>query len=118
MFPFVLGKRFPSASRCGPDSPRPKKTTRSFGGLKASLVIFYDEGIFYDHPVHPGQTVNGEVYSNMVRKVPRAIRGKVPNFKNEVGPILLLDNVAPNRCKMVQEAACSSFACTCMFTQK
>ena len=70
-------------------------------------VTFFDrEGIIFDQPVPRGQTVNGEFYLSVLRKVRRAVRDKRPQL-HEDGPILLHDNAAPHRCKMVQEALCS-----------
>lgn len=93
-----------SASWCGPDSPRPQKAHRSQGQLKVMHVSFFDrQGILFDQAVPVGQTVNGDYYLTVLRKVKRAIRDKRPELHN-IGPILLQDNAAPHRKREVLDA--------------
>ena len=62
-------------------------------------ITFFDCcGILFDQAVPVGQTVNGDYYLIVLRKVQRAIRDKRPSL-HEAGPILLQDNAAPHRKK-------------------
>jgi histone-lysine N-methyltransferase SETMAR len=88
-----------------PDSPRPTKAIRKQGQLKVMHLTFFDvEGIIFDQAVPIGQTVNAAYYLDILRtKIRRAVRDKRPNLhENKV--ILLQDNAAPHRAKVVLEA--------------
>lgn len=96
-----------SAEWCGPDSPRREKARRSFGQLKVMHITFFDRrGILFDEAVPMGQTVNGNYYLAVLRKVRRAISDKRPELK-AAGPILLQDNAGPHRKREVLQALTS-----------
>ena len=54
------------------------------------------QGILFDQAVPAGQTVNGDCYRSVLRKVLHATRTKRPAL-HEAGVILLQDNAAPHR---------------------
>jgi histone-lysine N-methyltransferase SETMAR len=83
------------------DSPRPTKARREKGPIKVMHVIFFDRsGILLNHCIPPGQTVNGDVYMEILQKLRRAIHDKRPELHAK-SPILLHDNAGPHRRKDV-----------------
>lgn len=86
-----------SAEWLSPSSPRPTKARREMSSLKVMHITFFDrQGLLFDQAVPCGQTVNGDYYLRVLKKVRRAIRDKRPQMSQE-GPILLQDNAAAHR---------------------
>ena len=79
-------------------SPRPAKFRRKQGNLEQLAKFAYDNsGLLTTDCVSVGETVNGEHYSNFLRKKLRpAMRKKRPALL-KAGPILLHDNVTPHK---------------------
>jgi histone-lysine N-methyltransferase SETMAR len=83
------------------DSPRPTKARRVRSSLKVMHIIFFDHhGILLDHCVPLGTNVDGDLYKDVLRKLRRAISDKRPEL-HATGPVLLHDNAAPHRQKML-----------------
>ena len=81
-----------------PASPRPAKYRRKQGNLKQLAIFAYDNrDLLTTDYVPVRKTVNGEYYSNCLRKKLRpAIRKKCLGLL-KAGPILLHDNATPNK---------------------
>ena len=91
-----------------PNSPRPTKAIRSRAALKLLHCVFFDfQGVLLNYSMPRGQTVNGDVYLDILRKLRRAIRDKRPAELLDDGVLLLHDNAGPHRCHDVVETVVS-----------
>ena len=81
-----------------PASPRPAKFRRKHGNLKHLAIFAYDNSSLLTTDYVPiGETVNGEYYSNFLRKkLQPAMRKKCPVLL-KAGQILLHENATPHK---------------------
>jgi len=78
-----------------PGSPGPRKARQSRSATKSKLIVFFDiRGIVHHEFVPEGQTVNAELYCNVLRRLRKDIRRKRPELWC-AGNWLLHDDNAP-----------------------
>jgi hypothetical protein len=67
-----------------PNSPRPKKAHKVRSNVKCMLTVFFDiQGIVHKQFAPPGQTVNGKVCCEVLKRLREDIRCKRPDkWKN------------------------------------
>ncbi|GFS71298.1 histone-lysine N-methyltransferase SETMAR [Trichonephila clavipes] len=82
-----------------PSSPilKKAKTVKSAGKVKT--IIFYYEGIVYQHAVEPGTTLNDSCYTNVLRTMVQNVKRKRPLLRNDF--LLHYDNARPHIARCV-----------------
>ena len=64
-----------------PTSPRPKKARQVTSNVKKMLIVFFDvRGIVHREFIPPGQTVNQELYLEVLRQLRENVRRKRPEL--------------------------------------
>jgi hypothetical protein len=65
------------------DSPWPKTARQVRSNVKCMLIFFFDiQGIVHKKFVTPGQTVNGKIYCDGLKRLRKGIRRKLPDKWN------------------------------------
>ncbi|GFW66942.1 histone-lysine N-methyltransferase SETMAR [Trichonephila clavipes] len=77
-----------------PSSPTLKKTKTVKSAAKVMAIIFYYEGIVYQHAVKPGTTVNDSHYTNVLRVMVQHVKRKRQLLRNCF--LLHHDNARPH----------------------
>ena len=87
-----------------PSSPWPKKARQVRSNIKAMLIIFFDfQGIVHKEFVPPGQTVNGNFYCELLRRVRKNVRGKQPEMWKNRDWLLHHDNASAHTSRVVRD---------------
>jgi len=87
-----------------PGSPRPKKARQSRSATKSMFIVFFDiRGIVHQEFAPEGQTVNAEVYCNVLRRLREDIRRKRPELWCAGNWLLHDDNAPSHRALVIRE---------------
>jgi len=87
-----------------PSSPQPKKARQVRSNIKSMLIIFFDiRGIVHKEFVPPGQTVNGNFYCEVLRRLRENVRRKWPEMWKNGEWLLHHDNAPANTSLLVRE---------------
>ena len=83
---------------------RPKKACRVRSNIKSMLIIFWDiRGIVHKEFVPPGQTVNGKFYCEVLRRLRKNVRRKLPEMWKNRNWLLHHDNAPAYTSLVVRE---------------
>jgi len=93
-----------SAEWRAPDEGTPKKSRLVKSKVKVMLICFYDsKGIIHKEFVPPGQTVTGEFYLGVMKRLLARIRRIRPEYREIGSWSLLHDNAPSHRSRLVTE---------------
>lgn len=86
------------------DEGKPKKSRLEKSKVKTMLICFYDsKGIIHKEFVPTGQTVTGEYYRDVLRRLLHRIRRIRPEYHDPCSWSLLHDNAPSHRSRVVSE---------------
>ena len=87
-----------------PSSPRLKKVRQVHSNIKSMLIIFFDiRGIVHKEFVPPRQTVNGNFYFEVLRRLRETVMWKWPAMRKNRDCLLHHDNAPAHTLLIVSE---------------
>lgn len=93
-----------SSQWVGKNSPRPKKARQSRSNVKTMLIVFFDwKGVVHYEFVPRNQTVNGEFYLEVMKRLRESIRKKRPEAWRNKTWLLHHDNAPAHTSLIVRE---------------
>lgn len=103
VFGYDVETKRQSSQWVGKGSPRPKKARMSRSNIKVMLIVFFDwKGIVHHEFVPRGQTVNKELYQNVLTHLRDAVRRKRPELWENKSWMLHHDNAPAHASLLVR----------------